>query len=370
MSVQPDTTPDESPAESPNRLAAGLNAAQGLFRHHQPHALQHATARLADRDIGLECDDPTLFPDFFTMFGGSAPTAGALPHDADLRVRVLTDAATDYGWFHIGGHDPMDVDGREFTFALESERGTFDALPGVPDGWSCFAFRDTGVLAFAFRERECVFSKHPSWRQSIMWYLFWRLLRMRSDTIFFHASTVGIGGQGIMFIGAGGAGKSTTALALAARGHDFLGDEVGAYLPASGHLTPFRRPVGIKRGPRCGAVERGLPHGARARIQHDGFARIAIGDLFDAAPPRDLPLRHVVFLDGFAEQPGIRSITPGPSDIARLQPLLSSFLNESHGRRIFQLTRLLGSTRCHRLAPADPDATADFLQRHFAADSR
>ena len=32
---------------------------------------------------------------------------------------------------------------------------------------------------------------------------FWRLLRMRSDTIFFHASTVGICGQGIMFIGAG-----------------------------------------------------------------------------------------------------------------------------------------------------------------------
>jgi hypothetical protein len=367
MFVQASTDPIDTKADSPTRLAGKLTAAQHFFRDCQPAAVVHAVARLAERTIGLECDDPTIFSDFFAMFGGSAPSPGPLAVEADLEVQVVVEAHADHGWFRIGGYDPMDVDGREFSFALASDRGIFRQLPEMPDGWSCFAFRDSGILAFAFRERECIFSKHPSWRESIMWYLFWRLLRIRSDTIFFHASTVGIAGQGIMFVGAAGAGKSTTALALAARGHDFLGDEVAAYLPASGSLTPFRRPVGIKRGPRCGAVEQALGQDNRSRIQGKGFARIAISDLFDVPAPRDLPLRHVVFLDGFAAQPRIDAIRPGPSDVARLQPLLSSFLNESHSRRIFQLTRLLGSTRCHRLAPGDPDVTADFLQDHFSS---
>ena len=122
-----------------------------------------------------------------------------------------------------------------------------------------------------------------------MWYLFWRLLRLRSDAIFFHASALGIYGEGTIFVGPGGAGKSTTALGLTARGHNFLSDEVAGYLPATGELVPFRRPVGIKPGPRASAVERSLTPAIVERIQRDGFIRVDVDTLFPCTRPVQFP---------------------------------------------------------------------------------
>src|SRR5437773_139224 len=79
--------------------------------------------------------------------------------------------------------------------------------------------------AFAFRGNDCLFGLDSPWQRSINWFTHWRLLRVRGDAIFFHASAVGIGGEGTMFVGPKGGGKSTTSLALAARGHNLLSDE-------------------------------------------------------------------------------------------------------------------------------------------------
>ena len=172
----------------------------------------------------------------------------------------------------------------------------FELLPVAESGWKCFAFRGSDVPAFAFRGRDCLFLLEPRWRLCIIWYLFWRLLRIRSDAIFFHASAVSIFGDGTIFVGPAGGGKSTTSTALAARGHNFLSDEVAGYLPKSGELIPFRRPVGIKPGPRSSAVQRGLTPSAAAQIDRDGFLRVDINTLFPVEPPKTVPLRRIVFL--------------------------------------------------------------------------
>lgn len=54
-----------------------------------------------------------------------------------------------------------------------------------------------------------------------------RLLRLRGVTCL-HASAVAFGEQAVAFVGPGGAGKSTTAAALALRGHAILSDDVVA----------------------------------------------------------------------------------------------------------------------------------------------
>jgi len=221
---------------------------------------------------------------------------------------------------------------------------------------------------FAFRDRDCIFALGEKWRLSIVWFLFWRLLRMRSDAIFFHASALGINGEWTIFVGPSGGGKSTTSLALAARGHNFLSDEVAGYLPARGELIPFRRPVGIKPGPRASAVENGLPATAAAQIERDGFFRVDVDTIFPTRQAEAVPLRRVVFLRGFAERPSLERIQPGRGEIVELQPLMSSFLNASHSRRIFELTRLLATTKVYQLHLGDPDETALYLEEAFACE--
>jgi hypothetical protein len=330
-------------------------------------------ATMADRRITIDSDDPSLFTDFFMMFGGATavatrPSAAISPIPSDIHLDVRARIHSDFGWFRLSGRNELPFDGCEFDYAINEARGNFVAFPVHDAGWKSVAFRGSDVPMFAFRDRDCLFALGPRWRLSIVWFLFWRLLRMRSDAIFFHASALGIFGEGTIFVGRAGAGKSTTSLALAARGHNFLSDEVAGYLPDRGELIPFRRPVGIKPGPRSIAVENGLPATAAAQIEREGFFRVDIDTIFRTQPARAFPLRRIVFLRGFAARPCLERIKPGRAEIVELQPLMSSFLNASHSRRIFELTRLLATAKVYQLHPGDPDQTALYLEEAFACE--
>jgi hypothetical protein len=318
---------------------------------------------MAGRRITIACDDHELFGEFFTMFGAPAPVTGPPSGPADMHLSVRARTGGAFGWFHMSGDNDLPLDGVEFQFSVTLETGFFEIFEQPDPAWTCFAFRGANVPAFAFHGRDCLFSLEPRWRSNIMWLLFWRLLRIRADAIFFHASALGMAGQGTMLVGPSGAGKSTTSLALASRGHNFLSDEVAAYVPARGELFPFRRPVGIKPGPRSEAVERGLSPENAGKIARDGFVRFDVNTLFPVEEPRPVPLRNVVFLRGFADKPSLSRISPGRSEIAALQPLMSSFLNAPHGRRIFELTRLLSSSNVYELRLGGPDETAAHLER-------
>jgi hypothetical protein len=337
-----------------------------LAQYQQPQGNeQFATvAEIADRRVAAECDDRSFFVEFFIMFGGPPPVPGRADRNADLHLSIRTRAHPELGYFRITDSSATPFDGREFSFALNEER-IFSQVKGADDDWLTVVFRDSESLAFAFRGNDCLFGLDSPWRKSINWFALWRLLRIRSDAIFFHASSVGIGGEGTIFVGPKGGGKSTTSLALAARGHNLLSDETAGYRPATGELIPFRRPVGIKPGPRCSAVSRGLDSATAAAIERDGFARVDVNSLFPAAAPRPVPLRRIVFLRGFREHPDIARIEPGRAEVAELQPLMGSFLNTSHSQRVFELVRLLSTTKVYRLYPGDPDATAEYLEEVF-----
>jgi hypothetical protein len=338
----------------------------------QLHALQaspngyrwSSSVVMADRRITVSSNDEGLFADFFTMFGAAPPVPGTLDDRADMRLDIVAGEG-DYGWFRLSGDDALPLDGHEFRFATSLEQGTFEAIDYDPE-WTCVAVRGETRPAFAFRGRDCLFALTPNWRAGLMWFLFWRLLRLRDDAIFFHASAMGIDGKGTLFIGPSGGGKSTTALSLAARGHMLLSDEVAGYLPATGNIVPFRRPVGIKPGPRCDAVNAALRPEHDARIRDEGFVRFDVNTLFPVADPAPVPLDNIVFLRGFGDRPDLRRVTPGRGEIAELQPLMGSFLNAQHGRRVFELTRLLATANTYELKLGGPDETADYLERAIA----
>ncbi|HUO85524.1 MAG TPA: hypothetical protein VM534_10465, partial [Thermoanaerobaculia bacterium] len=334
------------------------------FRRAESTAFVATTAEIADRRISAECDDRSFFSEFFMFFGGPPPTEGRADPSADMHLSVRTDLHPDFGCFRINDSSGTPLDGREFTFAL-GEEGIFARIDGLSEEWRAVSFRDDQAPAFAFNGKECLFALQTVWRRSINWFLLWRLMRIRSDAIFFHASAMGIGDEGTIFVGPKGGGKSTTALSLAARGHNLLSDEIAGYQAATGNVVPFRRPVGIKPGPRCAAVSRGLDHASAEAIDREGFIRVDVETLFQVAPARPYPLRRIVFLRGFEARPDIIRIEPGRAEIAELQPLMSSFLNASHSQRVFELIRLLSTAKVYRLHPGDPDETAEYLEEVF-----
>jgi hypothetical protein len=83
------------------------------------------------------------------------------------------------------------------------------------------------------------------------------LLRLRG-VVCLHASAVAIGDRAVAFVGSEGAGKSTTAAALAQRGHAVISDDVAALveqegrfsvLPAYPHLSLWPDSVEMLYGP-------------------------------------------------------------------------------------------------------------------------
>lgn len=89
--------------------------------------------------------------------------------------------------------------------------------------------------------REIVVDPFPGVDQSVLramlqGRLFAYLLRQRG-CMPLHASGVAIQGQGVLFLGESGAGKSTTAAAFYSRGHNVLTDDVGAIRVSGGTVA-------------------------------------------------------------------------------------------------------------------------------------
>jgi len=270
------------------------------------------------------------------------------------------------GWLRIASAESSDDAGFEdLRFALQSPVFPFHEVE-APDGAS-LALAPLGEEEplFLLRERECLCHPRPGWHVAAALLLYHRVLRLRDDAIFFHAASLVIGSAGLMLVGPKGAGKSTTALALAARGHSLLGDETAAYVPKTGELIPVLRPVGIKPGPRAAALTAALARLGRDP-DRDGTMRLDVRDLFTLPEPRAATLSGVIFLCGFRPEVRLEAIEPTREEMGLLQPIVGSLVNASPLQRTFEMIRLLGSCRVFKLWPAAPEATAQRLEEAFA----
>jgi hypothetical protein len=125
-----------------------------------------------------------------------------------------------------------------------------------------------------------------------------------------HGAALQLGAAGGILIGASHAGKTTTSLHLAARGHTLLGDEIALIRIASNEILPFRRSVNLRPGPHGHelAATLGLSadgNGSSSVAHWVGAHRITA--LFPDRPARPVPLRAVFFLAGFADHPSLEA---------------------------------------------------------------
>jgi hypothetical protein len=343
-----------------------LDEAKKAWLAREPRGVSVIDGELAGISFSIDFDDAAIADALFLMFGGGRPRSGVARSDASLTASIRSvDAPFGWGLLLTRGSAHLPIDGREFTFAVSMDDGPFDAT--AHGAWTFISFRGEQDPLIAYDHEAVLFRTGGEWQKAIVIYLFCRLQRAREDVIFLHAGSVAIDGRGILFIGPKGAGKSTTVMGLAARGHRFLGDECGAYLPASRSLLPFRRPVGIKPGPRSGRTATALPRAQRV-VSGEGFIRVALDELLDIdGSDKEAALDAVVFLRGFRAEPQLTAIVPSREDIAAMQPIAGSLINAAGTKRVFQLLEMLAHARVFALHPGEPDPTSVFLEEALSS---
>jgi hypothetical protein len=199
------------------------------------------------------------------------------------------------------------------------------------------------------------------------------VLAMQRGLLFAHAASVGIDGAGVVLVGPSGAGKTTTALTLASRGHRYFGDDVAALRTETGELLPFWRIAHVRPGPHARSIGSHLAAGQWDAPYSDGLPRLRmrVADIFPTAASRPLPLRRALFLRRFAAQPGIEPFEPSAADFAAGSRFaLNNTLWVAWGLapplRLLQFMlflRLLERVRCAWLDVGEPEATAQLIER-------
>ena len=304
--------------------------------------------------VEVHTNDPELLDEIATTFGPPSD------RPAQTRLGATIVAHADSAVIRFEADDPSTLTPGDMVMALESPGFPFRLIEPEWPGWTAFAFRDDETALFHFRDEHVIVRRREHWRAGIGFLLLHRIYRMRSDAIFFHAATVGIFGRGVMLVGAKGAGKSTTALALTARGRTLLGDEIACYVPRTGELVPFLRPVGIKPGIRSPKIHDAL---VGAGLEPgDNIVRVDIRRFLEVPEPHPVPLAAIVFLEPFEAEPRLEPAQASMADIGRLQPSAGSLVNAPAALRTMQMAKMLSSAKIFRLSPAEPDETAALLE--------
>jgi hypothetical protein len=234
--------------------------------------------------------------------------------------------------------------------------------------WRAFAYaHEPSQPVLAFRGRRILISKRMPWQMLAAHYFLYHVMRLQQEMVFLHGASLAIGKRGVFLGGAKGAGKSTVSLALAARGHGFLGDEVAAIQASTGVLLPFRRAVSIRAGAQAPAVSEYIQRTRPAReTLPDGTVRIrmSVSEIFPGAAPREVLLSDVILLHGFGELPAVEPFVLSRQDIGLLGTLPATIAARGAAAKLVGLVNLFSRVRCYKVAVGGtPDEMADVVER-------
>ena len=212
-------------------------------------------------------------------------------------------------------------------------------------------------------------------------YLMGIALATQHEVLPLHGASLLIGDAGLVLAGPTRAGKTTTALHLAARGHVLLGDEITLLRLDTNELLPFRRTANLRPGPygqelaaalgfvgKDGEGEASSP-GAGPDVAWCGPRRIS--EMFPGRPARPGPLRAVFFLGGFDSRPSLEPfrLTVDRDDI--FDWLTTSEIAQPSWRleparralRLLALREALARVPCWLLKVGPPRETTEVIER-------
>jgi len=269
--------------------------------------------------------------------------------------------------FHLGVSPnskreiPADSEDLTYTSSYTDESGNpaLRIWKTADGGFLRLAYYD-GVQFWLEREGKSLWAVWPaaSTLEDTASYLlgpvFGILLRLRGVTCL-HASAVSIENRSVVFVGAEGSGKSTTAAAFARQGFAVISDDVAALLespdgfsvmPAYPHLCLWPDSVGMLYG-----SSEALPRFSRGWEK----CRLALGEQGTQFENRSLPLSAIYLLGDRRpdEAPFVEGVRP---QAALLSLVADTFANkildrEMRGREFAVLGRLVTVVPIRRIHP-------------------
>jgi hypothetical protein len=312
---------------------------------------------ISDRDRG--------FQDRFRDVYGDCSIQGPLPQDIPLVRCTLTSTRLPY-ISRVEFEDPEPLDALTFICAMFPS-SDYSQPSATASGWRFLVHTESPYRpVIGFRGAEAVVDRRMRWQPFVTNLAVHRLLRLQRDMLFFHAAAIAVSGDGLLLVGDKAAGKTTTSLFLAARGHQLLSDEVGAVRSSSTEVVPFRRALSIREGP--------LPETVRDRLRQGYFSwervldgttrlRVPIGSLFPLDPAPRIPLRCIFFLRGFADAPAVHRCLPERKHVSWLRVLGCCLYGASHKKKVLQLLTVLSSCRVYELTAGPPKETAHLVEK-------
>jgi hypothetical protein len=320
--------------------------------------------RIVDGFLGVDSEDLPLrqrFRSLYTELLSEPPSRSEATAWLRCHIQVQDGLPAHLATFTA----PSEVAIIDFLLALFSGRGYVE-MDRAADGWRSIALAGRTSPLLTARGAQVLVDAQETWQPligncAVNW-----VMHMQPELLFFHAAAVAIGREGVLIAGEKAAGKSTLSMALAARGHDFFGDETAAVRTETFQLAPFRRAVSVRVGPQAPPVEERLTERyCFTETFPDGTvrSRARASELFPASGARPQTLRWVFFLRGFEERPRAEPFHPRSQDLRLLMPLACTFWGRSSRARIAQFARLLSNVRCYFLHPGLPEDTAKLVER-------
>ncbi len=238
-------------------------------------------------------------------------------------------------------------------------------------GWRFAGFEAEPILAAC--GPHVLVNLGRAWERFPIEYLATATLTAQADLIAVHAASLERNEAGLLLAGFSGSGKTTTALHLAARGLNLLGDEVALIRPATNGMLPFRRTANLRPGPRgqelAGAIanlsrEYGLP------ADEEGVVALRISRLFPESKARAAQLRAAFFMAGFADHTSVERFRPKLGDLEKFGLVGGNEIATMYGLpparralRLLAITQLLDRLPCWRVTAGAPEETAEHIER-------
>lgn len=317
--------------------------------------------RLGDGYLQIRSDD-AAFRDRLDLLFRDCAVPGPAP-DGLPAVCCTVRAPRDSDVALVEFADPEPLDPLTFSLALFPDRGYAEAAGPLP-GWRLLTLPGPGgVNGIPVEGDRLLVHRTTPWQALVGSLAVSRVFRLQRNLLFLHAGSVGIGGRGVLIIGPKGAGKTTLSLALAARGHTFLGDEIAGVRLDSMEVVPVRRALAVRDGPVAAAVGAALekaeapyepfPDGTRRR-------RAFAGELFPE-PAVALPLARIVILQGKGPVARLEPAPAGRERLGMLTPLGASMWGRHPMQALKDLLRLANAVPAVLLHQGLPDATAELV---------
>jgi len=330
-----------------------------------------AAYRLGDAVLQMDGDHPSLLEPFPPRYADCAVAPPVAPATALVRctLRRSFDPPLVVLTFHEGApRSPADIAYNLLrpTHAVPPFRIWDAPIPG----WR-LAGGATGPVLAACEPHVCL---HPKLipPEFLAEYLVGMTLGAQPWTLPIHGASLQMGEAGVVLVGASHAGKTTTALHLAARGHTLLGDEIALIRLQTGEVVPFPRAVNLRPGAHGEELAAALGLAAGEDGASDGWARThRISELFPGRPARPVPMRAVFFLAGFGARASLQpfQLTLDQTDvfgwITTPEIAYSSWgvAPERRAFRLMVLRQVLSRVPCWLVNAGPPRETAELIER-------